>query len=185
MNPLEFIKSHAHSELNIIITVQLHAHSRLEFAVRLWCRKWCICFSSRKLKPPLSQKCGFYCEAVYIYNWHHHTEGAVVIITLCVTAEGGRSYIRLCCPLYKEEVEKPPSPLWRLLWILNSSNPSSSSPRLRSLVVQWLRRGLRTNGMRSQRGARHTVDVGNHKQDTDVVATERKSPKTLSLHVWM
>lgn len=129
-------------------------------------------FQQQEVKTPTQPKCACHREAVYLYHWNHHAEEIILIIALCVAAEEGRCYIRLYCPQYREEVEKPQSPQWRRLWILNSSSSSSSSSRLRSLVIQWLRRGLCTNGIRSKCGAHQTVDVGSYEQDTEVVATE-------------
>lgn len=127
--------------------------------------------SAAGISAAVSQKWACDRKAVYLYHWNHHAEEIILIIALCVIAEGGRCYIRLCCPQYREEIEKAQGTEWRRLWILNGSSPSSSSSRLRSLINQWLRGRLCTNGIRSKRGARHAVDVGNHEQHTDVVAT--------------
>lgn len=161
-------KVSADNEFTIIIKVHLHTGWSLPSGS---CRENAVCVSAAGISAVVSQKWACERKAVYLYHWNHHAEEIILITSLCVTAEGGRCYIRLCCPQCREEVKKAPETEWRQLWILNGSSPSSSSSRLRSLINQWLRGRLCTNGIRSKRGARHADDVGNHEQHTDVVAT--------------
>lgn len=78
---------------------------------------------------------------------YHHNEKVLIIISLCVAAEGGGCYIRLCWPQHRQALQETQSPQRQRLWILHSSAPGSSPSRFCSLHCQWRRGRLWTHGV--------------------------------------
>lgn len=78
---------------------------------------------------------------------YHHNENVLIIITLCVAAEGGGCYICLCWPQHRQGLQETQSPQRQRLWILNSSGPGSSPSRFCSHHCQWRRGRLWTHGV--------------------------------------